>query len=103
MTITTPASREEDERPSTSKQRSNLSPAPDSSTDDEEEEDTHIILETTSRNLKKLERQIETDEWKVNAMKINIFTGSGIRNALKHTRISYGSISLQPGKRLRLK
>mmetsp|Transcript_39648 Transcript_39648/g.71409 ORF Transcript_39648/g.71409 Transcript_39648/m.71409 type:complete len:88 (+) Transcript_39648:167-430(+) len=56
--------------PTASKKRDNLPATPDSPS----------TLQTR-QILKDLEREIETDEWKANALKNNVFTGSGLRKA----------------------
>lgn len=39
------------------------------------------MLHTTRRILEDLEREIETDKWKANAMKDNVFANCRMRNA----------------------
>lgn len=101
MSIVTP------KHPTASKKRNDLPPTPDSPWDEEVDECPHSTLQT-SQILKDLEREIKTDEWKANAMKNNVFTGSGLRkasnggNKLESNTRGFSAMSLQQGKRLRL-
>ena len=107
--------------PSASKKGNDLPPSPDSPWDDNDETDGNPQDDLlTNQILSQLEKEIETDEWKANALKNNIFRSPGLRPLAGKTKsafnangpkqegiappaVDFKAMSIAPGKRLRLK
>ena len=108
-------------KPPLAAKKAPLPPSPNSPWDDNDDADGNPQDDLlTNQILSQLEKEIETDEWKANALKNNIFRSPGLRplagnntksahaNGSKQEGIAppavdFKAMSIAPGKRLRLK
>ena len=109
-------------KPPSASKKAPLPPSPNSPWDDNDDTDGNPQDDLLKNQiLSQLEKEIETDEWKANALKNNIFRSPGVRplagnrksasnaNGSKQEGIhappavDFKAMSIAPGKRLRLK